>query len=185
MAAGRAIAPPSVQVSKSEGGDYWFTSLSSDVRFLASPRVAPDDIQGVHVLGQPAVAIAILVGSSTNMFSLIHHQNRLVLQNGTHRMYVLRQRGITHVPCLVAEVPDAASLALMGNEAAKQAQLLFKATRPPMFKDYFDQRLHTTIPIARFVHVLRLKLRAYKERIALPSSDPGARHRETVQVPNL
>src|SRR5207244_10201923 len=54
--------------------------------------------------GAVAALIAVSVGFGSNFLNAIHVENRLILNNGSHRAFSLRHLGLTHVPCIVQHV---------------------------------------------------------------------------------
>jgi hypothetical protein len=57
--------------------------------------------------------------------------------------------GHTHVPCLIQNVSRREELELVAPEIQQHIDLHLEAPRPPLLKDYFDDRLHLSLHVPR------------------------------------
>ena len=150
-------ATPAAKLIRSRNDTYQFLSPSNDLRFLG-----PMILQSDHITGQPhpgvlVGVIGLAVGFGTNLLNVIHAENRLVLNNGSHRAFTLRQLGIAHVPCLIQHVSSREELTLVGSAELKlNPDRYLLHPRPPMFKDYFDPRLRKVFPVTRQLRQVRV-----------------------------
>jgi hypothetical protein len=140
------------------GANGWgFTSRSTDFRVLGQQLIDPRSVAGLNVSGRPTAVVAVSIGYGTNILSAIRVDGRLILHNGSHRAYTLRAAGQKQVPCLIQNVTRSEELeALLGPEVLQRLDLYLSAARPPMLRDYFDERLHVRIPaphIGRHVQI--------------------------------
>ena len=136
-----------------------FKSLSNDLRVLGAEVLQPEQIVGSNASGMPAAVLAISVGYGINFLSALQIEGRLVLNNGSHRAYALRQAGYTHAPCLVQKVSRREELDVLvgnGHPLLADSDAFLKASRPPLFKDYFDERLQMQVHVPRTVRQLQL-----------------------------
>jgi hypothetical protein len=92
---------PPLKWMRTGGGTYVFVSPSNDIRYLGSMQLKPENIVNYPVPGNMAMAIGLAVGFGSNFLNAIHCENRLVLNNGSHRAFAMRELGFTHVPCIV------------------------------------------------------------------------------------
>ena len=77
-----------------EGGEkFVFVSDTHDTRFLGARLVQPSDIKGFAVNGHAQAVIALGVGFTTNVLNVVRYGGRMVLNNGYHRAWALRQSG--------------------------------------------------------------------------------------------
>lgn len=131
------------------GPNAWaFASGSSDFRVLGTKLIDPASLDGV-LNGAPTHVVATVIGFGSNMLSAIHAEDRLVLANGSHRAYALRDAGITHVPCLIQQVTLRDELAVItGGEVAVNPDVYLTAPRPPVLRDYFDDKLRVVLHVA-------------------------------------
>src|SRR5207244_6337285 len=83
---------------------HTFGSPSDALRFLDSGIVDFSQVLGYAPPGAEAALIAVSVGFGSNFLNAIHVENRLILNNGSHRAFSLRHLGLTHVPCIVQDV---------------------------------------------------------------------------------
>jgi hypothetical protein len=88
----------------------------------------------------------VFVGYSVNLLHLAHIENRLILMNGSHRAYALRESGIYRAPSLILELTRRDELDLVGPAELKdRPDAYLTAPRPPLLKDYFDPLLRKVV----------------------------------------
>lgn len=97
---------PPIQMGPVGPNAWGFVSPSNDFRLLGHTLLDPASIPAAadRINGIPHTIIAIGIGYGINLLAAIRVNGRLILNNGSHRAYALRQAGITHVPCLVQNV---------------------------------------------------------------------------------
>lgn len=149
---------PLVRFSQSDG-DYTFASESNDLRFLDVTTVEPAAIANYEPFGSASHALVIYLGFSDNVISGTRLGKRIILTNGSHRAYLLRELGFRYVPCLLTDASDGDMSDVLLPAAVKQDRPRYlQAPRPPLFKDYADSRLTRIVPVVRKNYVLRAKL---------------------------
>jgi hypothetical protein len=149
---------PQFRVMQNAQNMYTFVSTSTDFRFLEAQFLSPPQIPDFDSTGRPVAILAISVGYGSNFLNVIHVENRLVLGNGSHRAYALRDLGITQVPCLLQRVTRREELDLVASgDLATSPDRYLKAARPPMLRDYFDPRLRKTVQVYRKNRVVRVQ----------------------------
>lgn len=151
----RAETPVNVRQTGSKSYTFW--SDSSDFRFHGGSLLGAGNIIDHDPIGPIAAAVGLMVGFSSNFLMAIQSDSRLLLHNGNHRVYALRDAGFTHAPCLIQEVTRREELELIASRRViESAAFYFKGDRPPMIKDYFDPKLrktHRVHKIQRMVEV--------------------------------
>jgi hypothetical protein len=88
---------PPVKWSRAGHGKFVFLSPSNDLRFLGPMGLHPGalkDAPGGNLVG----VVRISVGFGWNFMNAIYAEQRLILNNGGHRAFALRQVGVTHAP---------------------------------------------------------------------------------------
>ncbi len=90
-----------------------------------------------------------MVGFGSNFLNAIQAEGRLVLNNGSHRAYALRDLGIMHAPCIVQHVSRREELEVLNQQLHAEPDRYLKAARPPMLKDYFDPLLRAVLQVPR------------------------------------
>ena len=85
----------------------------------------------------------------TNLLNVVSAEGRLVLNNGSHRAYFLRELGITHAPCVIQRVTRRDELEFIGSELQQNPDRYLKAPRPPILKDYFDPALRKVVAVTK------------------------------------
>jgi hypothetical protein len=126
---------------------YTFLSPSNDFRVLEAALLQPQQVAAPSN-GNPVAHVVISIGFGTNLLN-VAVENRLVLNNGSHRAYFLRELGITHVPCVIQYVSRRDELELIGGELQQNPDRYLKTSRPPLLKDYFDAKLRKVVPVCK------------------------------------
>jgi hypothetical protein len=149
--------------------DTWVcVSPSNDLRFLDLTRLDPSQVVGYPASGPLAGVVAVVVGFGSNFLHVIHAEGRLVLNNGSHRAYALRELGVTRVPCIVKHVASREELnAFATSKITRNPDLYLRHPRPPMLRDYFDPRLRRVVPVPRRTRQVRVTVRV--EETSLPA----------------
>jgi hypothetical protein len=136
---------------------YQFLSPSNDLRFLGPMLLNSENITGQPTPGALVGMVGLAVGFGSNVLNVVQAENRLVLNNGSHRAFTLRQMGITHVPCLIQQVSSREELMLVGSaELRKNPDRYLLHPRPSLFKDYFEPRLRKVFPVIRQLRQVRV-----------------------------
>src|SRR5439155_20811770 len=120
----------------------------NDFRVLETVLLHPQQVAAPSN-GNPVAHVIISVGFGTNLLNVVAVENRLVLNNGSHRAYFLRELGITRAPCVVQCVSRRDELEIVGGELQQNPDRYLKAARPPLLKDYFDPKLRKVVAVAK------------------------------------
>lgn len=169
VSTGRLMTQPVVGALQRSDERFVFTSRSTDVRFLGATLLDPSAVQGGPRAGHATHVVAAFFGSGVNCLSAVHINNRLLLTNGTHRAYALRELGLTHVACLVTHVRSSAEKNRLLPPAVKEDEArYFGAERPPLFKDYFDPAVRKIVHTANSTILLKLRLKHSLNLIPTP-----------------
>jgi hypothetical protein len=128
---------------------FVFVSPSNDIRFLEVIDIDASRITGYDPQGPASGVIGIVVGFGSNYLNAVYANNRLVLNNGSHRAYALRDLGIKQVPCIIQQVNHPEEIAVISQPIAANAALYLADPRPSMLKDYFDPQLRKLVPVWR------------------------------------
>ena len=154
------LQPEQPQFHMMQNGPNMFTILSpsTDFRFLDAQVLRPESVPCFDSTGRPVAIIGLSVGYGSNFMNVLHVENRLVLGNGSHRAYALRELGIQQAPCLIQHVTrrDELELVASGDFAANPDRYL-KSARPPMLRDYFDPALRKIVPVCRKNRAVRIQ----------------------------
>jgi hypothetical protein len=141
---------PPLRVARVAQNAFAFVSPSNDIRVVDAALLKPDQISNFKAHGILAGAVGLLVGFSVNYMQVIHVDGRLILGNGSHRAYALRDLGVTSVPAVVQEVTRRDELDVLGiQDVSSNPDRYLKEPRPPLLKDYFDDRLRIVVPVPR------------------------------------
>ncbi|WP_231757333.1 hypothetical protein [Microbulbifer elongatus] len=156
---------PEIRCTQSDGG-YMFSSASNDLRFLDVTMMDPNAIRDFTPIGSASHAIVVYVGFSDNVITATRSGNRIILTNGSHRVYALRELGFRYVPCLLIDATEGDVSDFLLPAAVKQDRAFYlESSRPPLFKDYIDKRLTTRVPVIRKTSVLKAKLDLQKSSV--------------------
>ena len=147
-----------VKWSRVRGNRFVFMSPSNDLRFLGAMKLKPGNIRDYPPPGNLMGVIGLAVGFGSNFLNAIYAEKRLILNNGSHRAYALRQMGVTHVPCIVQHVSSREKLDVVAASAiTDRPEYYLNHPRPSMLKDYFDPRLHKVMPVHRRMRQVTVK----------------------------
>jgi len=140
---------PPVKWSRVSHGKFVFLSPSNDLRFLGPMGLQPGQLKdppGGNLVG----VVGLPVGFGSNFMNAIYAEKRLILNNGSHRAFALRQMGVTHVPCIVQHVASRDELEVVASSSVRRdPDLYLKHVRPPMLRDYFNPQLRMVMPVHR------------------------------------
>jgi hypothetical protein len=141
---------PPVRWSRVHGDSFVFVSESNDLRFLGTMPLQQSHIKDYAQPGNLAGVVGLAVGFGSNFLNAVYAENRLVLNNGSHRAYTLRSLGVTHVPCIVQHVSSHEELDLVASsQVQSNPDRYLRHPRPMLLKDYFDPRLHKVMRFHR------------------------------------
>lgn len=148
--------PPAKRLQNANNG-FTFVSPSNDLRFLEATLLPPELVGHVSG-GRPSAYLVLAVGFGSNLLNAIHVNGRLILNNGSHRAYALRDLGITHAPCVIQAVSRPEELELIGNqELSKNQERYLRAPRPSVLRDYFDPSLRKLLRVPRQNRLVRVQ----------------------------
>jgi hypothetical protein len=137
---------PPVAWSRVHGNTFVFVSPSNDLRSLGSVRLDPSQVDAARFSGSVVGVAGVAIGFGSNFLNAVACEGRIILNNGSHRAYALRQIGVTHVPCIVQHVSSREELRLVADgTVSDDADFYLRDARPPMLVDYFDPRLHVVL----------------------------------------
>jgi len=149
--------PPVVEAARIANNGYMFLSQSNDLRFLEPTLLDAQSLIGHKPRGVVAGIVALPVGFSPNCLSVISVEKRLILNNGSHRAYALRDLGITHVPAIIQTVTRREELPVCASELVQQQpDRYLKDPRPPVLKDYFDPKLRKIVTVVRRLRQVKI-----------------------------
>ena len=149
---------PEVKWSRIHGNRFVFMSRSNDVRFLGAMKLHAQNIVDYPHPGNLAGVVGLAVGFGSNLINAIYAENRLILNNGSHRAYALRKIGVTHVPCIIQHASSREKLDLLAaSEVMDRPDYYLKHPRPSMLRDYFNPKLHKVFPVRRQMKQIRIK----------------------------
>jgi len=152
------VEPP---VRQMQGPQTLFSFLcpSNDLRFLEPVLLEPGQVSGFTSTGRPSKVIGLVVGFGSNYLNALHVDGRLILNNGSHRAYALRELGVKEAPCIVQTVTRPDELELVASGDFQQApDRYLKAPRPPLLKDYFDPKLRKIVLVQRKNQLVRVQI---------------------------
>jgi hypothetical protein len=129
---------------------FVFLSPSNDLRFLGVQPLEAGHLKDHPPHGNLVGIVGISVGFGSNFLNAICAENRLILNNGSHRAYTLRKLGVTHVPCVIQHASSREEVDVVGAaEVRRDPDLCLKHPRPAMLRDYFNPALHMLLPVYR------------------------------------
>jgi hypothetical protein len=160
---------PPVKWSRVHENRFVFMSPSNDLRFLGTMELLSAQIANYPPPGDLVGVVGIGVGFGSNFLNAIYAENRLILNNGSHRAYALRKLGITHVPCIVQHVSSRDELDMVASaEIRDNPDLHLKHPRPMMLRDYFHPKLRKIMPVHRRLRQVTVRFEVEEQYVPLP-----------------
>jgi hypothetical protein len=149
---------PPVKWSRVGSNTFVFMSPSNDLRFLGSMKLQASNITDYRLPGDVAGVVGLTFGFGSNFLNAIYVENRLILNNGSHRAYALRKMGVTHVPCIIQHAASRDQLEVLARpQVVNNLDHFLKSPRPSMLRDYFDPRLHKIFPVRKVTRQVTVK----------------------------
>jgi hypothetical protein len=159
---------PDVQYRPVAPNVYVFSSHSNDFRFLEACLFSPVQVPSYDPPGPPFAVMGLVMGFGSNYLNTIQAEGRLILGNGSHRAFALREAGVTHVPAVIQKVSRREELnVIAAPEVQNHPDVYLTSLRPPLLKDYFD-------PILRKIIDVRKQLRQVKVSFGVETIDVPA-----------
>lgn len=134
-----------------------FSSPNSDIRFLGAfvKQLTPDDLTHAVNGGLPAAAIIAFVGYGGSPVNVYRVGQRIVLNNGFHRVYALRSLGVREIPVVVQQVQNW-QLEMPPAVAGLPTEYLLRHQRPVLLKDFFETDFAITLNVRDRIKVVTL-----------------------------
>ena len=146
-----------VQQMQTAQNAFSFLSSSNDFRVLGTTLLQAQQVLA-PTNGRPVAHVVVAVGFGSNLLNVVSVEGRLVLNNGSHRAYFLRDIGVTHAPCVIQRVSRRDELELIGGEIYQNADRYLKSVRPPLLRDYFDPNLRKVVSVPRKNRSVRVQI---------------------------
>jgi len=160
---------PTPQSYLAKSNVYNLTSPSTDFRFLGGYQkngFSANDVESFTVGGVPVGAIVLLYGYGAGTINVLSANNRLFLNNGFHRAYALRKKGITRMPAIVQNIGNP-ELEMPANIQGLSKKYLLEHPRPVLVKDFLDDKLTIRLQMKKTVRSLDIKWSVDKRDIAI------------------
>ena len=139
------------------GNAITFSTPNPDFRFLGGYRreLRKDDALECLNGGVPANGILLFVGFGGNTVNVLSVGKRVILNNGFHRVYALRDMGVQEIPVAVQKVtnPD---LELGSTLQGLPIKYLINYPRPSLLKDFFDKKLTREVIVKNRLKTVRV-----------------------------
>jgi len=134
-----------------------FSSPNADIRFLGSfvKNITNEDLEAAVQGGIPAAAVISFVGYGGASVNVIRAGNRVVLNNGFHRVFALREAGVTQIP-VVIQLSNNPALDFPDQVAGLPKDYLLGMPRPVMMKDFFESDFAITLRVRKRIKVITL-----------------------------
>jgi hypothetical protein len=140
---------------------YLFWSRSSDFRFKSAAMLDAEQINALCQFGTVSGGIGLFVGYGSNFLNVIQSDQRMLVNNGHHRAYALRDLGITHAPSIVQTVASLDELTITAARAVlDKPAFYFAAKRPPILKDFFDPKIRKVVRVQSMMNLVEVSFEA-------------------------
>ena len=116
------------------------SSPNADLRFLGAffKPLSPEDLEHAVHGGIPVAGVMAFVGYGAAPVNVFVHKNRVVLNNGFHRVYALRSMGVREIPVVIQHVARP-EFEFPPQVAGLPREYLLGAERPVLMKDFFEE----------------------------------------------
>ena len=159
---------PPVKWSRMHQDGFVFISPSNDLRYLGTMALQPCHVKDYPPPGILVGVVGLAVGFGSNFLNAVCAENRVILNNGSHRAYALREMGFTHVPCIVQHVATREELEVVAcSDIRHDADFFLKHPRPSMLRDYFHPQLRRVMPVNRRLHQVTVRFEV--DEISVPA----------------
>lgn len=155
-----AAAPP-VQHLEVQPNVHMFSSPSADLRFLnsAARETAPEDLTLAESGGLPTSTVLSFVGYGCASINAYRVGRRVLLNNGFHRVYALRSRGVQRIPLVVQQVTDP-HRELPPVVMGMPTSYLIHDRRPVLVKDFFEPGFTVTLRARKRIRAIKVTVAA-------------------------
>jgi len=138
-----------------------FSSPDPGLRFLGAFMAEGPDPEDAPFLGAglPAAAVVAVVGYGLSPVNVVVAGRRAVIHNGFHRLYALRQMGVTHAPVVAAYARDP-KFDVPPNLVGMSREHLLESPRPVLMKDFSEPRFGVTLDVAEQLKVVTVQVNA-------------------------
>jgi len=149
---------PPVQQFETPNNTHVFTSPNSDVRFLGSflKKLTPEDASFAVAGGLPVAATIAFVGYGASSVNVLHCDNRIILNNGFHRVYALRSMNITKIPVVIQRVSNF-QLEFPPAVSGLPREYLMGHPRPVLMKDFLRDNFSISLKAKDRVKVIMVQ----------------------------
>jgi hypothetical protein len=147
---------------------HTFSSPANDLRFLGCfvKELREEDLQHATLGGVPAATVIAFVGYGLPVMNVFKIGGRLILNNGFHRAYALRSRGVAELPVVVQHVSNPV-LEVPPQIASLPKEYLLRAARPVLMKDFFEPSLSLVLKTKNRHKVVTLGIAANQYEVPL------------------
>jgi hypothetical protein len=113
------------------------------------------NVGGLRVQEIPGTGLEVtfVVTSAAAMIMVSQVGERLYLRSGIHRAYLLASMGKKKIPCILVRESQVSALAAAYPCFAPS---VLAQPRPPLLRDFLDERLALTVPLQRTHKVVRI-----------------------------
>ena len=138
-----------------------FSSPNSDVRFLGAflKPLEAADVEYAVMGGIPAAAVIAFVGYGAAPVNVLRVGQRVLLNNGFHRVHALRSLGVNRIPVVVQDVRNVA-LECPPMIADLPREYLLGVPRPGLMKDFFEPDFAITLQVKERIKTVTLAVNA-------------------------
>jgi len=146
-----------VNVGRTAPNAFTASSENPGLRFLGAYEepYRQELLQAQTPGGQPVRLIALVLGYASSTMNVYRVRKRIILANGFHRLYALRQLGITHAPVVVQDITHP-KLELPPQIAELPRDYLVEDPRPALLNDFFDKQLTCEITQQGFLKAVQV-----------------------------
>jgi len=144
-----------------------FSSPNSDIRFLGAflkHDLTAEDLGCAEHGGVPLAAIIAFVGYGTPMVNAFKVGDRVILNNGFHRVVALRRLGVERIP-IVLQLVRNPQLELGPELGGLSCDYLVRHPRPALVKDFFEPGFTVTLNVRERIKLVNLAVQTGQQEV--------------------
>jgi hypothetical protein len=148
---------PPISIGRTAANAFTLSSENPGLRFLGVTEEPyhPGMMQTETPGGQAVRVIMLALGFGFATANVYRIGQRMILNNGFHRLYALRRLGITHAPVVVQQITHP-EVELPPAITELPREHLVENPRPGLMKDFFDDRLTCLVTQRGFIKAVHV-----------------------------
>jgi hypothetical protein len=148
--------PAPLTVVPAGDAGYAFASNHPGALLAGAIERPYEPTDGMQLIGgRLAHAVTLLIGFPADTANAYRVGKRIILNNGFHRVFALRQAGVMRAPLAILDI-SFPELEMPPTVAEFPSRYLVEAVRPAMIKDFFDPAMVCEVNVRARTKILEI-----------------------------